>query len=126
VSITYLSNAVDYPFNDVMIGILSIFYDKSYTIPEFEDKVSLHTPAELKQLEGTYSSKQLPFQIIISAQNNVLLFKPSHQTEIKLAEKEKFIFEYKAANLQVEFDENAQKFIMKQGLGIYEFVKQNP
>jgi len=125
VSVTYLANAVDYPFNDVMIGILSIFYGRNYTIPEFENKISLHTPAELKQLEGTYTCKLLPFQIIISAQSHVLLFKPSHQTEIKLAEKERFIFEYKAANLQVEFDVNSQKFIMKQGPGIYEFVKQN-
>ncbi|MCU0382910.1 MAG: beta-lactamase family protein, partial [Cyclobacteriaceae bacterium] len=38
VSITYLSNAVDYPFNDLMIGILSIYYGRTYTIPEFENK----------------------------------------------------------------------------------------
>jgi CubicO group peptidase (beta-lactamase class C family) len=126
VNVTYLANAVDYPFNDVMIGVLSIYFGRKYEIPKFENKSSLHSPDELKKLEGIYSSKQLPFEIIISSQSNVLLFKPVHQTEVKLTEKEKFIFEYKAANLQVEFDANAQKFIMKQGFGIYEFVKQNP
>jgi CubicO group peptidase (beta-lactamase class C family) len=70
VAIAFCSNGMNYPMNDILIGLLSCYFDKSYNIPDFKT-VSL--PAEkLSKYEGEYISDQLPLVITVKQDNGKL------------------------------------------------------
>lgn len=57
VSIAYTSKGVIMPMNDILIGALSIFFDKPYSLPEFKESLQLSSE-ELDIYLGTYSSSE--------------------------------------------------------------------
>jgi len=64
VSITYLSNGVALPLNNILLGVLSIYFGDEYELPVFAPAIEVPT-AELEQYVGVYSSPALPMKMNI-------------------------------------------------------------
>lgn len=108
-AVTYLSNGVNMPINDLMIGVLSIYFGEPYTLPTFQPPLLL-TLAELKPLEGIYSSSTFPLKITITSDQNVLRAQATGQPSFALDAVNKTTFTFDAAKIRMEFE--PQKGVM--------------
>ena len=64
-SIAFIDNGQVYPMNDILIGVLSILFEKEYTIPDFTP-IAL-TQNQLKQYEGRYKNNDLNYIMTLDA-----------------------------------------------------------
>ncbi|MBS1734174.1 MAG: beta-lactamase family protein [Bacteroidetes bacterium] len=121
-AIAYCSNGVVYPVNDIMIGILSICYNKKYSIPTFT-KVELSNDDIMKYL-GEYASDDIPLKITIGRMDNTLIAQATGQSSFPLEASAKDIFKFDPAGIAIEFDTPNQSFTLKQGGKKYLFKKE--
>ncbi len=121
-AVVYCSNGVIYPVNDILIGILSIYFGKKYTIPTFT-KIEL-TGDEIIKYLGEYASEDIPLKIIISRMDNTLVAQATGQSSFPLEASAKDIFKFDPAGIVIEFDTANQSFILKQGGKKYLFKKE--
>ncbi len=117
----YCTNGQVYPLNDIMIGVLSIYFNKDYTIPTF-NALSLKTE-ELDKYLGVYSSKQIPLKITITKDNSTLIAQATGQSSFPLEATETDVFRFDQAGIIIEFNTAKNEFTLKQGGGIYLFTK---
>jgi D-alanyl-D-alanine carboxypeptidase len=118
---TYLPNGTLYPTNDVIIGILSICFDKPYTIPSF--KTIELTSEDLNKYLGTFSSVQMPLKITFSKAGEVLMAQATGQPQFPLTPLDNDKFGYSTAALVVEFEADGTGFILRQAGGEFRFNK---
>jgi CubicO group peptidase (beta-lactamase class C family) len=71
ITIAYCTNGIVYPKDDVLRGILSICFDKSYSIPQFERTKS--RAGELSQYLGVYVSANMPISVTCKETEGVLV-----------------------------------------------------
>ena len=121
VAIAYCTNGQVYPMNDILIGILSIYFNKKYTIPAF-NTISL-TSAELDKYLGIYSSEQLPLKITVTKENNTLIAQATGQQSFPLEPTGKDAFKFDRAGVVMEFNPEKKEFTLKQGGVNYLFTK---
>jgi CubicO group peptidase (beta-lactamase class C family) len=114
----YCGNGVVYSVNNILIGVLSIYFDKPYTIPPFKT-----SPAkELAPLLGNYSNMQLPLKITVTNSNGVLTAQATGQSAFELEAIGNNKFKYEPAGILMEFDPDDHSFLLKQGGGTYKFI----
>lgn len=124
VSFAITSNAMNTNFNDVLIGMLSIFYNRAYSLPVFSNVVVNEN--KLIAYEGNYSSTDLPLQINISANGTVLSAQATGQPKIDLDAESETVFKFDRAGLKIIFkkdNENINEFTLEQGGGKFLFKK---
>ncbi|MEX2512482.1 MAG: hypothetical protein WD398_06220 [Cyclobacteriaceae bacterium] len=102
VSIAYTTNGVILPMNDIMIGALSIYFNKPYTLPEFRESLQLSSE-ELDVYLGTYSSPEFPLKITISKKGNTLIGQATGQPSFPLEAYDAHVFKFVQAGLTLEF-----------------------
>lgn len=112
-SIAYLSNGANYPLNDIMIKSLSIYFEKDFEYPDFSVNYN-HSPQELQALTGTYSTPQFPLKIKISYEDGQLKGQATGQPEFTLRAVEKNSFEFKPANLKMNFQPKKKSLTLIQ------------
>lgn len=126
ISVSVVSNGANYEFNNVLIGLLSITFGDEYEIPTF--KTYKHTEKDLERFEGVYASEKLPIKITIKKEGMVLKAQGTGQAAFLLEATEKLLFQFEQAGVVVEFKEvekgNYQSFVLKQGGGDFEFVRE--
>ncbi|WP_445720090.1 serine hydrolase domain-containing protein [Flavobacterium sp.] len=117
-SFSLISNGDNYVQNDIIIGILSIYYKMPFPFPKFMkmDK------AELAKFTGTYASKDIPLKITIAEKNGELSAQATGQGAFPLTFKEETTFVFAAAGIEMVFGENS--FILNQGGMKYNFTKE--
>jgi D-alanyl-D-alanine carboxypeptidase len=82
VAIAFCSNGTNYPMNDILIGLLSCYFDKPYKIPDFK---TVALPAEkLSKYEGEYTSEQLPLIITVKQDKGKLTAQATGQPSFPL------------------------------------------
>ncbi|HMG09420.1 MAG TPA: serine hydrolase domain-containing protein [Mucilaginibacter sp.] len=120
-AIAYTSNGVRYSTNDVVIGALSIYFNRPFTIPEFKT-ITLNS-ADLDKYVGKYSSTQNPLKIAITKNNTMLFAQGTGQTAFPLEAKggNKFSF----AGITLQFEPVKKTFTLTQGGATYFFKKIN-
>ena len=59
IAIAYCSNGVGYPVNNILIGILSICFNRDYTLPAFNKSDFKVKKEDLDKYPGVYSSQQI-------------------------------------------------------------------
>lgn len=69
-AVTYYSNGGAYPRNEVLNGVMRIYFNLPYTLPTF--KVTRLSAAKLTPYLGTYTSKDTPIKITITANDGEL------------------------------------------------------
>ena len=117
-SFSLISNGNNFEQNDIIIGILSIYYKMPFPFPKFMkmDK------AELAKFTGTYASKEIPLKITVSEKNGELSAQATGQGAFPLTFKEETTFVFAAAGIEMVFGENS--FVLNQGGMKFNFTKE--
>ncbi|WP_183562210.1 serine hydrolase domain-containing protein [Mucilaginibacter sp. SP1R1] len=120
-AIAYTSNGVRYSTNDVIIGALSIYFNRPFTIPEFRT-ITLST-TDLDKYIGKYSSTQVSLKVAITKNNTMLFAQATGQSAFPLEAKgdNKFVY----ADITLQFDPAKNNFSLIQGGVTYLFTKAN-
>jgi len=124
VSIALCSNGLNYLMNDILIGLLSCYFDKPYSIPDFR---SISIPAEkLTAYEGEYTSEQLPLVITIKLDGGKITAQATGQSSFLLESISETEFRFSQAGIVMVFNKTASGevdgFTLKQG-GDYVYKK---
>ena len=123
VSLAYLTNGVVMPMNDILIGVLSIYFGKDYEIPDFKPALELKSE-DLDQYLGVYGSTDIPLKITISKQGNILIGQATGQPSFQLEAYEIDKFKFDPAMLKLEFVPAEQKMTLFQNGMKFEFKKE--
>jgi D-alanyl-D-alanine carboxypeptidase len=129
VAFTLTANALNYTLNDISIGILSIFYDLPFDIPDFDLKPIELAENELVKYEGVFVSQQLPLDITMKVNGKQLTAQATGQGPINLTPFSTQEFRFDPAGIVMIFADNGEKvdyssFQLKQGGGIFTFTKK--
>jgi len=125
VSIAFTANGLAMPINDIMIGALSIYFGKDYSLPEFKETKALNLKSEdLDKYLGVFSSPSFPLKITITKKDNILVGQATGQPSFSLEAYETDKFKFEQAGLKLEFIPLGNKMILKQGGGEYELTKE--
>jgi CubicO group peptidase (beta-lactamase class C family) len=116
------SNASRYNMNNISIVLLSAVFDKPYEIPNFKGYDI--TTEELDKYLGTYSSKDLPIKITITKDDKILMAQATGQGAFGLDPTEKDKFKFDQAGIILEFNPAEKMMILKQGGGVFTFIKE--
>lgn len=122
IAFSYVSNGNVYPTNAILIGILSILYDRPYVIPSFETKTV--SEKDLIQYTGTYSSTQVPLKITITTDGKSLTAQATGQSPFPLEAKENHVFQFDQAGIVIEFGPGKNELTLKQGGGTFLFARE--
>ena len=116
--VSLIVNGDNFNRNDIMIGVLSIYYKMPFPFPQFMkmDK------AELAKFTGTYASKDIPLKITVSEKNGELSAQATGQGAFPLTFKEEKTFVFAAAGIEMVFGDNS--FILNQGGTKFNFTKE--
>lgn len=123
VSISYVSNGVFLPLNDVLIGALSIYFGREYTIPDFVP-AALLSPEEMQAFTGVYSTTSFPLKLTIFLEGSKLLGQGTGQPAFPLEATGPKMFKYEPAGLTIEFDPENSMLILKQSGMRFEMKKE--
>ncbi len=118
--ISLIVNGDNFNRNDIMIGILSIYYKMPYQFPNvitYDVK-----PEILTSYEGVYASKQLPIKITIKNVNGELIGQGTDQPTFGLNPISNTEFVFDSAGVKLIFEGN--KMTLKQGGAEYLFTKE--
>lgn len=117
-SFSLISNGDNFVQNDIIIGILSIYYKMPFPFPQFMkmDK------AELAKFTGTYASKEIPLKITVSEKNGELSAQATGQGAFPLTFKEETTFVFAPAGIEMVFGDKS--FVLIQGGMKFNFTKE--
>lgn len=116
------SNGNNYDNNQILIALLSAYYNKAFDIPSFTEIAV--KPEDLDQYLGTYGAANFPMKIAITKKENVLIAQATGQGPLELKATAKNTFEFIAAGIVLEFNPTTKQMVLKQGGGKYIFTKE--
>lgn len=117
--VSLIVNGDNFNRNDIMIGILSIYYKMPYQFPNI---VSIKVKPEiLNNYVGVYSSNQLPIKIEIRNKNGEMEAQGTGQKSFILNAINEKTFVFDPAGIRLIFENN--KMTLKQGSSEYHFTK---
>lgn len=119
--VSLIVNGDNFLRNDIMIGVLSLYYEKPYTFPDL--KGFTVTKEQLEKYTGNYTSKTLPLKIQVFIKEGKLMAQATGQGAFELTAKSETEFEFAVAGIKMLFAEN--KFTLKQAGMTYEYQKEN-
>jgi D-alanyl-D-alanine carboxypeptidase len=115
-SVALCSNGLSYPINDILIGVLSIYFGKDYDLPAFKEPLAL-TSEDLDQYLGVYSSPSIPLKLTIFKNENILMGQGSGQPAFPLEAVDTHQFKFDQANLKIDFQPEANTLkLMQSGM----------
>ncbi|MGM0587420.1 MAG: serine hydrolase domain-containing protein [Bacteroidota bacterium] len=123
-ALAFTSNGLNYNMNDILIGVLSVYFGQPFDIPTFDERTIELSASELTPYEGTYQTDQLPIDMSIFAEGEVLKGQATGQPSFPLTAHSRTEFSFSKAGLEIEFTDmkegKYQTLILKQAGG--EFV----
>lgn len=100
--------------NDLLIGILSLYFGRDYEFPEFKEALFLDME-ELNQYPGLYTSPHFPLDILITAENNTLYAQATGQPAFPMEARGDHVFAFDQAGLELRFEPENDILILRQG-----------
>lgn len=122
VSFSILSNGNSYPMNNVVLGLMSLYYNKPYTFPVFKKYEG--TKSDPKKYEGNYSSAFAPVKIRIFVEEGTLKAQATGQGSFPLTQTDVDEFSFEPAQIKIKFNPEKSTFIINQGGLDTEFKKE--
>ncbi len=122
-AIAYCTNGQVYGINDILIGVLSIYFNTEYTLPIFST-IQIK-PEELDNYTGTYSSPELQISISVTKNGSTLMAQATGQPAFPLEATAPGIFSFGRAGIVLEFNTSDSEMTLKQGGGSFVFKKDN-
>lgn len=119
-AISLIVNGNNYNENEILMGILSIYYKIPYRFPNL--KTVAVDQKILKSYEGTYSTKQVPLQLTIKLENGELTGQATGQGAFPLKALSPTEFTFDAAGIEITFKNNG--LLLKQGDSKLNFTKE--
>lgn len=116
--VSLIVNGDNYNANDIMIGILSIYYKMPYPFPVF---ITLDE-SKIGNFLGTYASKDIPLKISITLKDGNLMAQATGQPPFPLTPKSDNEFVFPAAGVEILFEENT--LTLKQAGQKFKFTKE--
>jgi D-alanyl-D-alanine carboxypeptidase len=118
----YCSNGANYNTNDILIGVLSIYFGRPYQIPSFS---TVKTDAtQLQAYTGTYSNPGFPLKIEVRVMDGKLEAQATGQGSFPLDATAKDTFRFDAADITITFDVAKKKMnLLQRGMNT-EFTKE--
>ncbi|NHN27432.1 beta-lactamase family protein [Flavobacterium jejuense] len=116
--VSLIVNGENFNRNDIMIGILSIYYKIPFPFPSFK-KINQEL---INKYSGTYASKDIPLKITIFEKEGELLAQATGQSSFPLTLKDEKTFIFAQAGIEIVFGDNS--FILHQGGGKFMFEKE--
>lgn len=122
VAVAITSNAVVYPLNELMIGILSDVFHLQFQLPVFKPAI-VTTPEQLQSYAGVYSTAGLPIKLTISVNEGVLTAQGTGQPSFPLTctgphqfafEQAGIVLEFQPAQKQMVLIQMGNRFVMKK------------
>lgn len=127
VAFAFTGNGQTIEMNDLAIGVLSIYFDRTYDIPDYRTEEYKIAAEQLARFEGTYSSSQMPMKIKVWKEGSKLLAQATGQGSFPLTPVSESEFKFDRAKLKMVFDlsdkSSVRQFTLKQAGGQYVFVK---
>ena len=118
-AVAYCTNGQVYPMNNILIGVLSIYFNKPYSIPTFNLKTE-----DLDKYLGVYSSTQIPLKITITKNAATLFAQATGQQSFPLDPTEKDKFKFDPAGIIMVFNPDKNEMTLKQGGENVVFTKE--
>jgi len=123
VGIAYITNGTVMGMNDILIGVLSIYFNREYEFPTFAKAIKV--PVEvLKNYLGLYSSQNFPLKVTVFLKDDQLMAQATGQGAFPLEAYEENKFRFTPAGIKMEFMPGDKKMILNQGGGRFEFAKE--
>ncbi|WP_421978693.1 serine hydrolase domain-containing protein [Roseivirga seohaensis] len=128
-SISVLTNGLTISFNDILVGVLSIYYNKEFTLPNFDQKPIELNAESLEKYSGLFSSEALPIQIVINAEGGKITAQATGQAAFPLTPFSNREFRFDQAAIVILFggtenEVDYSTFTLKQGGQQFVFKKQ--
>lgn len=117
VGVSLIVNGDNFNRNEIMIGILSIYYKVPYPFPTFAKMEQ----SQLLKYVGNYSSKEIPLKIVVAEKNGELTAQATGQPSFPLTYVKDTVFVFQTAGIEITFTENG--FILKQGGAKFTYTK---
>lgn len=117
--ISLIVNGDNFNRNDIMIGILSIYYKMPYQFPNvitFEVN-----PTTLNSYQGEYTSTELPINITIRIEKGEMIVQPTGQNTFSVNPISENEFVFDPASVKLTFE--GKNMTLKQGGSEYLFTK---
>jgi len=122
ISFALTSNGTNMDNNSISIAMLSAAYEKPFDIPTF---TTVQIASEdLDKYLGVYASKQIPLKITITKIDKTLVAQATGQASFKLEAAKEHIFKFDKAGVVLEFNPVENSMVLKQGGGVFSFIKE--
>ncbi|HMG15261.1 MAG TPA: serine hydrolase domain-containing protein [Saprospiraceae bacterium] len=108
-AVSYCSNGLVFPMNEILIDVLNCYYNKPFTLPVF--KLLSLTSEDLDKYLGVYSTDIMPIKITVSKIKNTLIAQGTGQPSFSLEATEKDTFNFDQGGIVLVF--NTEKGEMK-------------
>ena len=118
--ISLLVNGDNFNRNDIMIGVLSLYYGKEYSFPDLNGFAV--SKEKLQSYTGTYATPTFPMKITITEENGKLLAQATGQSSFPLVAKSETKFVFDTAGITLIFSD--KKMTLKQAGMEYVFDKE--
>jgi D-alanyl-D-alanine carboxypeptidase len=118
-ALAYCTNGQAYPMNNILIGVLSIYFNKPYSIPTFSLKTE-----DLDKYLGVYSTTQIPPKITITKKATTLFAQITGGPLFPIDSTEKDKFKFDPAGIVLEFNPDKNELTVKEGENIFLFTKE--
>lgn len=127
-AVAFTGNGQTIEANELLIGVLSIYFDRPYQIPDFKETEVSISEEKLSRYEGVYASSQLPLKISLKKEGNRLSAQATGQSAFFLTPLSETEFKFDPARLKIIFeparDSTFTRFTLKQGGGSFLFEKE--
>lgn len=128
-AIAVTSNGMNYTMNDIMIGILSIYYGMPFEIPDFNKKPVELSAEDMLKYEGTFASAGIPLKITVKVTDGKLTAQATGQGAFNLTPYSTSEFRFDPAGIVMVFATEGDQvdystFTLKQGGGSFKFTKE--
>jgi D-alanyl-D-alanine carboxypeptidase len=122
IAIAYCTNGQVYPMNEIIVGALSVVFDKPYVVPAFAT-IAL-SEEELDQYLGVYASPSFPLKLTVTRQEGTLFAQATGQMPFPLEATAIDKFKFDAAGIIIDFDRDNNTLTLNQGGGRYVFSRE--
>lgn len=119
VAVAYCTNGQTYPMNNILIGVLSVYFNKPYSIPRFNLKTE-----DLDKYLGVYSSTQIPPKITITKNAITLFAQVTGGPLFPLDPADRDKFKCDAMGVAIEFNPDKAELTIKEGENRFLFTKE--
>ena len=123
-AVALCDNGHVYDLNNILIGILAIYFDSRYTIPDFKAMLDYNT-AHLDEYAGTYSSKDVKLKITITKNKTILRGQATGQRSFPLTPIGKNKFRYDPSDIEMDFNTTTHVMVNKQAGMTFIFTRDN-